>query len=107
VLGIQADLHICKRTRDLACSYCCETGKLKTLNMSSLSAQIAAAHGYLRLLTEAEECSRLYLEAGIEMPELLKNIVGNEDRTAKPSSLNGNVTKKSPASPGVPIPYRP
>ena len=75
--------------------------------MSSLSAQITATQAYLRVLLEAEECSRLYLEAGIELPDLLKHIIGNDDRHVKAGSMNGNIAKKSNAVPGVPIPYRP
>jgi hypothetical protein len=77
--------------------------------MSSLANQIAATQAYLRILTEADECSRLYRDAGIEMPELLKIIVFGDERENKTTASSGNVMKRSSAVPGVPIPvpYRP
>jgi hypothetical protein len=69
----------------------------------TIAAQIEATTSYLRLLTAIEECSRLHLEAGIEMPELLRKLVKGEEEDKE---CNGEDETNLSLFDSIPAPYR-
>ena len=72
----------------------------------SLQTQIAATESYLRILKDLDECGRLYKEAGIELPGILRQIINegdeNEEESEEPANKMEFGSIPPPHSPAQP-----